>query len=61
LDAFLREVAVRDWGRTRPIARHPRGPPSLAAEGFDMDDALYARITALSQTPPPATDRLEEA
>jgi len=35
--------------------------PSLAAEGFDMDDALYARITALSQTPPPATDRLEEA
>ncbi len=35
--------------------------PSLAAEGFEMDDALYARITALSQTPAPATDRLEEA
>ncbi|WP_111537211.1 aldo/keto reductase [Palleronia aestuarii] len=35
--------------------------PSLAALSFDLDDALHARITALSQTPPPATDRLEEA
>jgi aryl-alcohol dehydrogenase-like predicted oxidoreductase len=35
--------------------------PSLAAEAFHMDDALYDTITALSQTPPPATDRLEEA
>lgn len=35
--------------------------PSLIAEGFEMDDALYARITALSVTPAPATDRLEEA
>jgi len=56
------------------VARHPaitapiisaRDPgqlaPSLAALRFDMDDALYARVTALSQTPPPATDRLEEA
>ena len=34
--------------------------PSLAAEDFTMDDALYAQIMALSQTPPPATDRLEE-
>ena len=55
-------------------ARHPAAPspiisaravaqlmPSLAAEGFMMDDALYRRITALSVTPPPATDRLEEA
>ncbi|TNF60284.1 MAG: aldo/keto reductase [Rhodobacteraceae bacterium] len=55
-------------------ARHPCGPcpivsarsadqlaPSLAAMTFPMDDALHARITALSQTPPPATDRLEEA
>lgn len=55
-------------------ARHPTGPspiisarsvaqldPSLAAERFEMDDALYARITALSVTPAPATDRLEEA
>jgi len=35
--------------------------PSLAALDFKMDDALYARISALSPTPPPATDRLEEA
>lgn len=35
--------------------------PSLAAADFVMDDALYAEITALSITPPPATDRLEEA
>lgn len=35
--------------------------PSLAAEKFEMDATLYDRITALSQTPAPATDRLEEA
>lgn len=35
--------------------------PSLAAESFEMSDALYAQITALSPTPAPATDRLEEA
>ena len=34
--------------------------PSLAALNYPMDEALYARITALSQTPPPATDRIEE-
>ncbi len=55
-------------------ARHPARPtpilsarnaeqlaPSLSATGFEMDDALYARISALSPTPPPATDRIEEA
>lgn len=55
-------------------ARHPSNPhpiisarsadqlaPSLAGTRFVMDDALYDRITALSVTPPPATDRLEEA
>ncbi|TNF20274.1 MAG: aldo/keto reductase [Rhodobacteraceae bacterium] len=55
-------------------ARHPAGPcpivsarsarqlqPSLAALDFAMDDALHARIAALSPAPPPATDRLEEA
>lgn len=55
-------------------ARHPAEPrpitsarsaeqlrPSLAALEFDMDEALYARIAALSPAPPPATDRLEEA
>lgn len=35
--------------------------PSLAAADFKMTDELYARITALSPTPAPATDRLEEA
>ncbi|MHC0052438.1 aldo/keto reductase [Actibacterium sp. D379-3] len=34
--------------------------PSLAAMRFDMDAALYARVSALTPTPPPATDRLEE-
>jgi len=28
---------------------------------FDMSDALYAQLSALTPTPPPATDRLEEA
>jgi aryl-alcohol dehydrogenase-like predicted oxidoreductase len=35
--------------------------PSLAALEFAMDDALYDRLTALTPTPPPATDRIEEA
>lgn len=35
--------------------------PSLAAAQINLNDADYARITALSQTPAPATDRLEEA
>ena len=34
--------------------------PSLDAAGFDMSDELHAEIAALSRTPPPATDRLEE-
>jgi len=55
-------------------ARHPANPmpilsarsskqlaPSLAALEFTMDDALYNRLTALTPTPPPATDRIEEA
>jgi aryl-alcohol dehydrogenase-like predicted oxidoreductase len=55
-------------------ARHPAGPqpilsarsveqlrPSLDGMGYAMDDALYARLSALSPAPPPATDRLEEA
>ncbi|MGC3938278.1 aldo/keto reductase [Roseobacter sp. EG26] len=54
-------------------AAHPMGPtpitsarsaeqlgPSLAAMHFDMDAELYARLAALSPTPPPATDRIEE-
>jgi len=35
--------------------------PSLAALDLTLSDAEYDRITALSQSPPPATDRLEEA
>lgn len=35
--------------------------PSLAATSFFMGDTLYDRLTALTPTPPPATDRLEEA
>jgi aryl-alcohol dehydrogenase-like predicted oxidoreductase len=55
-------------------ARHPAGPvplisgrsaaqiaPSLAAIGFEMDDALYDRLAALTPAPPSATDRTEEA
>lgn len=54
-------------------ARHATGPtpiisarnvaqlaPSLATLNFEMSDTLYARIAALSPTPPPATDRIEE-
>jgi aryl-alcohol dehydrogenase-like predicted oxidoreductase len=56
------------------VARHPAHPvpilsarteaqiaPSLAAMDYALDDDLYARLNALSPTPPPATDRLEEA
>lgn len=35
--------------------------PSLAAAEYPMSAELYARISALSPAPPPATDRLEEA
>jgi len=34
--------------------------PSLEAINFDLSADLYAKITALSPTPAPATDRLEE-
>jgi aryl-alcohol dehydrogenase-like predicted oxidoreductase len=33
---------------------------SLAAVDVEMSSALRAEIAALSRTPPPATDRLEE-
>ena len=55
------------------VAHHAAGPipllsarsvsqlePSLAAVNFDMSDDLYAQLSALSPTPPPATDRWEE-
>ena len=68
LDTSPATLAVR-W-----VLTHPAGPspiisarsaaqlqPSLAASSFDMSPELYSQITALSITPAPATDRLEEA
>ena len=51
---------------TRPVpilsARAPEQlTPSLAGMFFQMDAALYDRISALYPAPPPATDRTEEA
>ncbi len=34
--------------------------PSLAAHDLELDDDLMARLTALTPSPPPATDRSEE-
>ncbi|WP_299830360.1 aldo/keto reductase [uncultured Roseobacter sp.] len=34
--------------------------PSLAAMDYEMSPEVYARLAALSPTPPPATDRIEE-
>lgn len=34
--------------------------PSLAAVDFEMSTAMHAEVSALSRTPAPATDRLEE-
>ena len=48
---------------TTPIisARTPEQiQPSLDALGYKMPADLYAEITALSPTPPPATDRLDD-
>ncbi|TMV09973.1 aldo/keto reductase [Ruegeria sediminis] len=55
-------VAASPW-RPAPIISGRSAEqlgPSLAALSLDMSPELYARITAFSQTPPPATDRLEE-
>lgn len=54
-------------------AAHPMGPtpiisarsaeqlaPSLKALDYHMTPELYARLAALTPTPPPATDRIEE-
>ena len=57
------------WVKTHPTRPSPiisarsaaQLEPSLAAQGFEMPPDLYARITALSVAPAPATDRLEEA
>ncbi|MDG4648702.1 aldo/keto reductase [Roseibacterium sp. SDUM158017] len=55
---------ARNPAITAPIlsaSRSDQMQPSLDAIGFELDDETYARLTALSPTPPPATDRLEEA
>jgi aryl-alcohol dehydrogenase-like predicted oxidoreductase len=49
------------WGPIISARSVEQLQPSLAAVGFAMDDALYAHVSALSPTPPPANDRLEEA
>lgn len=56
--------AMAHPARPRPIVSGRSAAqlqPSLDALTFDMTAALYAQITALSVTPPPATDRIEEA
>ncbi|GGX59420.1 aldo/keto reductase [Tateyamaria omphalii] len=56
--------AMAHPARPRPIisARSAEQlAPSLAALEFDMTADLYDQITGFSVTPPPATDRIEEA
>lgn len=55
------------WVARNPAVRAPilsassadQLQPSLDAIGFELDDETYARLTALTPTPPPATDRSE--
>ncbi|ASM71143.1 MULTISPECIES: aldo/keto reductase [Roseobacteraceae] len=68
LDVAPATLAVA-WAAAHPARPRPiisarsveQLQPSLAAEHFEMSQDLYDRITALSQTPPPATDRLDDA
>ena len=56
--------AMAHPARPRPIVSARSGEqlaPSLAALDFEMTAELYDEITALSITPPPATDRIEES
>ncbi|MFT4784014.1 MAG: aryl-alcohol dehydrogenase-like predicted oxidoreductase [Paracoccaceae bacterium] len=56
--------AARHPGVTAPILSAKSAEqlaPSLAALTYSMTDALYAELSTLVATPPPATDRLEEA
>ena len=48
------------WGPIVSARSAEQLAPSLAAKGFQMDDALYRRVTELSVAPPPATDRSEQ-
>ena len=57
------------WAAKSPFGVHPiisarnveQLIPSLAAIELDLNDSLYDQLTALTPTPAPATDRLEEA
>ena len=49
------------WGPIVSARSAEQLRPSLAAIDYEMDDALADRITALSQKPAPANDRLEES
>ncbi|WP_299043915.1 aldo/keto reductase [uncultured Tateyamaria sp.] len=56
--------AMAHPARPRPIVSARSAAqlaPSLDALKFEMTPDLYDRITAFSVTPPPATDRIEEA
>ncbi len=49
------------WGPIISARNAVQLMPSLAAMTFEMDDDLYAEVSALSPAPPPDNDRLEEA
>ena len=56
--------ATHHPGITAPIlsaSRPDQLAASLAAAEVEMTDDLYARLSALAPTPPPATDRIDEA
>jgi len=71
---FAREMGVHPvslavaWAAAHPAVTCPiigarnlaQLQPSLDSVNIDMTPELHARIAALSRTPPPATDRLEE-
>jgi aryl-alcohol dehydrogenase-like predicted oxidoreductase len=60
-------LAVR-WVSTHPAITAPilgarnvgQLEPALASADFEMDDELRQRVSDISRTPPPATDRKEE-
>ncbi len=67
LDVHPATLAVA-WAAAHPTAPSPiisarsvvQLQPSLNALDYTLTPEVYARIAALSPTPPPATDRLEE-
>ena len=68
LDTSAATLAVA-WAMAHPARPRPiisarsieQLAPSLAALEWEMTTELYDRITGFSVTPPPATDRIEEA